>query len=167
MPPLLHQIKIAALSASFHLPQALDRKFPLFREKLEMQLLSRRLSTAVISALCLWPEVGTGSSAHARACLVRFIRVTNTCGFLSVFSCLLTLPDSYTVEEMTLRWKRLIPVQANQDLELPQFDLKAIDTTKCARSYITGEWVSRPSDHTGLDYAPFCSMWHTSLSGSQ
>ena len=32
---------------------------------------------------------------------------------------LLTLSDSYMVDEMLLRWKRFIPVQINDELELP------------------------------------------------
>ena len=52
---------------------------------------------------------------------------------------LLTLSDSYTVDEMLLRWKRFIPVQINDELELPQFILVAIATTQCSQSYVTGE----------------------------
>ena len=54
---------------------------------------------------------------------------------------LLTLSDSYTVDEMLLRWKRFIPVQINDELELPQFILVAIATTQCSQSYVTGEWL--------------------------
>ena len=65
---------------------------------------------------------------------------------------LLTFSDSYMVDEMLLRWKRFIPVQINDELELPQFILVAIATTQCSQSYITGEWLW-PSD---LDLGIVC-----------
>ncbi len=43
------------------------------------------------------------------------------------------------VEELSLRWKRFIPVQITKNLVLPQFELISIGTENCSQSYITGE----------------------------
>ena len=57
-----------------------------------------------------------------------------------IFHCHFPGPsDSYTLEEMKLRWSNdSDPVQTNEDLTLPQFELLDVKTHHCHKSYITG-----------------------------
>ncbi len=54
---------------------------------------------------------------------------------------IINILDTHTVEELSLRWKRFIPVQINKDLEIPQITLVAIGSNVCRGSYVTGEWI--------------------------
>ena len=57
-----------------------------------------------------------------------------------IFHCHFPGPsDSYTLEEMKLRWSNdSDPVQTNEDLTLPQFELLDVKTHHFYKSYITG-----------------------------
>ena len=50
------------------------------------------------------------------------------------------LTDGYTTDEIKLNWKNDNPVQVNEELELPQFDLNKWEVSDCETSYVTGRY---------------------------
>ena len=46
--------------------------------------------------------------------------------------------DSYSTAEMTLQWFDEDPIEIDENLELPQFDLKGYYKHNCAMAYKTG-----------------------------
>ncbi|KAK2166145.1 hypothetical protein LSH36_41g03014 [Paralvinella palmiformis] len=46
----------------------------------------------------------------------------------------------YTLSEIQFRWREPNPIQVNDDLELPQFEMTGYETGKCNKSYITGNF---------------------------
>ena len=47
-------------------------------------------------------------------------------------------PDAYSTEDLVLKWKQDDPVEVNDELELPQFDLINTEHMDCTRHYTTG-----------------------------
>ena len=46
--------------------------------------------------------------------------------------------DGHEDRDMKLDWVAKDPVQVDEELELPQFDLVEYNTTECTKSYKTG-----------------------------
>ena len=47
--------------------------------------------------------------------------------------------DAYSTDDLILYWKEADPVEVNDELELPQFDLTGFNHMDCNRHYTTGK----------------------------
>ena len=67
--------------------------------------------------------------------------------------------DAYSTEDLILNWKETDPVEVNDELELPQFDLTGVNHMNCLRKYTTGQiLLLLRHKYLNTDYMSFANL---------